>query len=925
MKFISYIFFSLILGFGPLAEITAADSNIDSSRFSLAISGGASKGAYEAGLNWGALKIGREMSNLKTLTGGQVLPYEAVSISGASAGGINTLLSGLTWCSRPENAGGINNRIDDNVFRDIWLRIDINTLLPEDADSPSYLPDDAVLSRKDFIDAAGELRKKWRKHVYRKGCRIPLGVTVTKIEPEELKVQNINVQNQRFYIPFELRVSPDNSIGFFFDPADYPKLSDPAMILMPQLRNAPAYSIDDQRIEDAALTTSAFPMAFGRKLLKYCRLIAPDITIQAGQPKQEMVKSDAKLVCPDGYELAEAEFADGGLFDNLPIGLARILAEYNGPAGDNPFPVNYIYLDPDRTRYSIPKPKENLACDGLNPPEACRVMEFSFMSENQILLGFLGTARRYELYRELTSDNWQLNLPENGYELAELLRQRKITLDCQGEFPYIDPGLNCKEALIRAGHLLEIAYHRKRLIIDAPYIIEKLREMRIIEECENLTATTDSKILTECAFDIPGYRQHLADALISITERAGLKKNKIYHDIKKSRISMQNDRGLRVSSRGAPITGTLLEDFGSFLDYKFREYDYYVGVYDAIFLVTSNLCGLQYSSIYQTDAYNQCFDAISKQLYRITGLNNDPRGRFVFAELAKQEFSEDGLMSFAYEPMPEADRDMQIIHEGLEEALAAGENERVFFEYLKAEKFAPTPGKDGKQPLLVQIIDDPDSWASELTRRMTSRLVYLETQAEKIYTAREPDQTKRKTAYTELIGTTAFALQSWTYRYPRFSFSPTTAPDNWVWRNIIPFDIGIDFSEGDLLFNWQPTLALSKRDLLGVRASLGFAGGLFKSSVDENRSNYFALGIDYTRQSSSSVISSFGLTPAWYHAFEKPQQGDQNTLGGDLHVSFFKNRLRIGFGMRDFDNASDTLFLTLGITDIPGMIYWLTR
>jgi hypothetical protein len=91
----------------------------DSARYSIAIRGGASKGAYEAGYNWSVLKFIREMSESQTFTGGQLYQLDLESISGASAGGINTLLSGLTWCSLPENEGGISNRIDNNVFRDI--------------------------------------------------------------------------------------------------------------------------------------------------------------------------------------------------------------------------------------------------------------------------------------------------------------------------------------------------------------------------------------------------------------------------------------------------------------------------------------------------------------------------------------------------------------------------------------------------------------------------------------------------------------------------------------------------------------------------------------------------------------------------------------------------------------------------------------
>lgn len=928
---------SIIFGFSLLTGNIEARTDDGHARISLAISGGASKGAYEAGLNWGVLKIVKEYPDFMAQKGDNLYPTDVGSITGASAGGINTLLSGMTWCARSEKQGGIKNSSDANLFRDIWLRIDINTLLPPRADSPNYLPSDALLSRKDFLDASAELREKWDEPMFREGCRIPLGVTVTRIEPDNVTVSNVEVPNQRYYIPFELQVAADNRIKFFFDPADYPKVADPAMILMPRQKNTPPFFIDNRLVEDAAFTTSAFPIAFGRKRLEYCRLLNQKSIGESKQQKQPAAKTDTSLICPDGYELTEAEFADGGLFDNLPIGVARTLAELNVHTQDDPYPVTYIYIDPNRVRYKIPELKKDMACDSANPPEACRVMEFSIASESRMFAGFLGTARQYELYRELSSNIWQLNLSEISYKLATLLKQAEITHDCEKELPYFDRSLDCTEALSRSGQLLELAYDRADPIIDEPYSVDRLRKSGIIKHCENVNNKTDTQTSTACTFNIPRYRKHFADAMLSIVENTKLEKKKIYNDIHRSRISTKNDRILRVSSRGAPITGTLLEDFGSFLDYKFREYDYYVGVYDGVTLTANNLCSLQYSSSYQSKDYDRCFDTVGKQLYAITGLNVDARGRYIFARLAKREYGNKKLLRFAYEPIPAADNDMRIIHDGLAQALSAGESEEVFFKYLKAEGFVPTQGKadarrllskilkDDNKPLLEQIIDDPDSWGSELARRVTTRLVYLETQANKIYAEREPDEEKRQTANTGVMGAAAFILQSNTYRYPEFSFAPSTAPEDWFWRNVIPYEIGFDLAEGDLLLTWQPTFALSQKDLLGARLSLGFPGGLLQSSADVVRENYLAVGIDYTRLSSSPYISSYGFTPIWYHAFNQPEQFDRDTYGGDIHVGILKNRLRIGIGVRDFDHASDTWFFTLGITDMPGIFYWLSR
>ena len=938
------IFVCIILSSGPLSGHSEASTKNQHSPFSIAISGGASKGAYEAGLNWSAIKILGEANSFRNMTGGKFFPLEAVSITGASAGGINTLLSGLSWCSLAEKDGGISNRIDNNVFRDIWLRVDIDTLLPRRADSPRYLPDDAVLSRKDFLEAAVELRDKWGKPHFRNDCRVPLGVTVTKIEPEVLNTGEVEVQNQRFYIPFELRVMDDNSIKFFFDPADYPKVADPAMILMPRAHDAPAFFIDNEFIINASFTTSAFPMAFGRKRLQYCRLVTQEVLAEtesqeagAQEPIQQGSTASNELVCADGYELAEAVFADGGLFDNLPIGVARTLAESNKHTDGDSAPVTYLYIDPNRIRYDIPDIDKNMACDSASPPEACRTMEFSFASESELLIGFLGTARTYELYRELTSDSWQLNLSRISYKLGKILKQREIALDCKKELPYFESQLDCPEALSRAGQLLEIAYDRTMPVIDEPYSVERLRQAGIIDHCEELTSPIDSKSSTACTFDIRQYRKQLSDAMLSLVKKAKLTQIKTYSDIQKSRITMRNDRILRVSSRSAPITGTLLEDFGSFLDLKFREYDYYVGVYDGLVMTAGNLCSLQYSSNYQTDDYKQCFDSSAKQLFTTLGLDTDPRGRYVFAELARREYGKEKLLGFSYQPMPAVDDDMRIIFEGLERALAAGESEKVFFKYLKAEGFVPTARESqtrsrlaklvaiDKKPLMEQIIDDPDSWATELTRRVTTRLVYLERQADDIYAAREPDEDNRESANVETMGAAAFVLQSSTYRYPDATFAPSTAPENWFWRNIIPYEIAFDLAEGDMLLTWQPTMALSQKDLVGIRGTLGFPGGLFESSADVARENFLAVGLDYTRQSSSPYLSSYGLTPTWYHAFNQAENFDRDTIGGDIHIGILKNRLRIGVGTRDFDRASDAWFITFGITDMPGMLYWLTR
>ena len=63
---------AVVIGASLLPGNLSARESSDRQRFSLAISGGASKGAYEAGLNWALLKLARASENLDTIIGGQM-------------------------------------------------------------------------------------------------------------------------------------------------------------------------------------------------------------------------------------------------------------------------------------------------------------------------------------------------------------------------------------------------------------------------------------------------------------------------------------------------------------------------------------------------------------------------------------------------------------------------------------------------------------------------------------------------------------------------------------------------------------------------------------------------------------------------------------------------------------------------------------
>ena len=564
-------------------------------------------------------------------------------------------------------------------------------------------------------------------------------------------------------------------------------------------------------------------------------------------------------------------------------------------------------------------------------------MDFSLVTEHKLLLGALGTARKYELYNELTSEYWSLNLSQLSYQLAEKLAAAKTRLYCDKDIPFFSTDISCAGAVRRAGALLELAYSRSSLAITPPYSAKKLSKAGIAYDCHYSDKKSAQNSQAICKINLVLYRKRLANILLDIAENNEQIPEDFRRRIQKAKLSMHNDRILRVTDRGAPITGTLLSDFGAFFDLKFREYDYYVGVYDAVIAATQTLCGLKFSEQYQQQEFMQCQNDFAKQIYNAIGVNQDPRGRYVFARLAQREYGKQDTLRFAYDPPPEEDRDMRIIYDALIETLEAGEKsdaakqglfftENAFFNHLKDEGFEPTPTDDGSSPLLAQIIADPTNWPSELTRRATTRIVYLEQQAEEIFSAREPDPALRENSYTTLMGVTAFTLQTTTYNHPGFTFAPSTAPESWVWRNIIPYEVSFDTIDSDILFTWLPTWSLTNVDLINVRASIGLTRGIIEQDGQNyRRENYGALGLGYARRTDSPTLSSWGLTTSWYHRWNEPAVGKQDTPGGEIHMSFFKDRLRLSVGTRDFNKASDNWFFTIGFTDLPGWSYWLSR
>ncbi len=290
---LSIIFISI----GSILSATNQDhSETNTTRpidFSMVISGGVSLGAYEAGYNWAIIKM---LSEIKTKNP-HIDPH-LKSVSGASAGSINGLLSAMYWCQK--ESVPYENSVDDNLFFETWVNLGIEDLMIKGKDPENK---STLFTRKELRKKADRIMKHLSKPIYKEGCEIPMGFAVTKVTPIEEEFQGITIKNQTFSIPFTFKIINGK---VKIENRKMPP-SDAFYLSIPGIEN------DYTKITDVLFASSAFPGAFQQIKLRY--------------------KYKGKI--------ESHYFIDGGAFNNVPLDLAT---ELNDEA------KLFIFMDPTNMR-----------------------------------------------------------------------------------------------------------------------------------------------------------------------------------------------------------------------------------------------------------------------------------------------------------------------------------------------------------------------------------------------------------------------------------------------------------------------------------------------------------------------------------------------------------------------------------------------
>jgi len=314
--------------------------------YSLTISGGASLGVYEAGLNWVFIETLRK-DHLADPGN-----YQLRSVTGASAGSINALVSALRFCM----ADGHDEewQAGNNLYHRTWNQSldaflsdnagDYNQLVLDDGLGGQQVLTDSLLARSPFISTIERIRHYAQQPIYREGCHIQVGMVLTRTTPLDIPLpvtpREQSVQMQRFVVPFELSVQ-DGHLVIRNSRNPVVRRKDYEYLLLPQQADG---TLTLEQVVRVAMASSAFPVAFGRVPLNYC---FPERYLTSAADGTR-----GGNVCPAGYQRQHGYFIDGGVYDNVPLGTAVDLTMDEQDATPS-VPGNYIYIDPHQTRKAL--------------------------------------------------------------------------------------------------------------------------------------------------------------------------------------------------------------------------------------------------------------------------------------------------------------------------------------------------------------------------------------------------------------------------------------------------------------------------------------------------------------------------------------------------------------------------------------------
>ncbi len=345
-------------------------------------------------------------------------------------------------------------------------------------------------------------------------------------------------------------------------------------------------------------------------------------------------------------------------------------------------------------------------------------------------------------------------------------------------------------------------------------------------------------------------------------------------------------RDIYLSDRYFPITGMMLGHFGAFLDFGFREYDYYIGVYDAIVNSARYAC---------RDRDKECFTYAKRYIFEILAKDsNKAKGFLNFLHL--EEFG-----GFLVEDEFEVDENLKKIYESIKNIPNNNMSDfRIFINNLNQNRYK------AQNSYLKHALKYPDEWHRQSLASIVHRIVELER--------------KNSTNLSKTISQVAAYTAGSFYREKNgYVYNPISAPLDLdkLWIKYLPYELAL--SKNIISFGYENYYYFDYNSLIFPTAIELKPSFSFELYDKKDQTHFARVDLNLNFELKKDLLS-FGFGASAYRDFDSKIDADID-FGPNVYIDFL-NIVRITATKRDDYNGQDW-YIYAGINDIPSFVYWM--
>jgi predicted acylesterase/phospholipase RssA len=414
---------------------------------------------------------------------------------------------------------------------------------------------------------------------------------------------------------------------------------------------------------------------------------------------------------------------------------------------------------------------------------------------------------------------------------------------------------------------------------------------------------------------------------------------------------------IKITNRRFVLVGEQLGNFAAFLGKPFREYDFYVGVYDALAFFAAEGCptsrevdslcvARRLRTLVETrDLDFGGTDSLPRTLLRMFYAAEYP-GAAPPPGLAPASSARGALLLGlvqANRPLADSAFDNQrckggdvivvlLCHNGLREMLQRFASDTVLEALARigdpsapclAEDWLSSPVHcDGDQSF-VAFVQRPDRFLADKVGLMLHQLWHVERD-------RKQEGEKDWTGFATL---SEVVFQSGTaYRYRR-GFEPNTSSvphgsgRSWF-ATFVPNYVSINLGSQGLEFGYRPTWHLSNK--LALTASVAPLHLIQDAASDVDRYYWVAGPVLHWKETSpafSGIETGVELFGRWKRDAFGPYSG--HVVSFPISFYFLADKMRVGLrvlpGNATAVNDRGQIMMTVGLSDLNGLVYWMFR